>query len=98
MRLCEEKGQVCANRLTDPRFSKPCANPQLYRFEFIGQRRPPQGTNVSSTVVSETAAVLLCFLSNKAELPMKQKLGRKNEPTRLGTLGQANAKAFTTTK
>jgi hypothetical protein len=60
---------------------------------------PIKEPDVRSTAVSETAAVLLCFLSDKAELPMKQKNGdRKNEPTRLGTLGQANAKAFTTTK
>jgi Rap1a immunity proteins len=41
------KGEVCANRPTDPCLSKLCANRHFYLFEFIGQCRPLRGNQHS---------------------------------------------------
>jgi hypothetical protein len=67
MRLCEEKGQICANRLTDPYFSKPCANRYFIFLNSLANSAHFKEPNVRSMAVSETAAVLLRFLSNKAK-------------------------------
>jgi hypothetical protein len=64
MRLCEEKGQICANRLTDPYFSKPCANRYFIFLNSLANSAHFKEPNVRSMAVSETAAVLLRFLSN----------------------------------
>jgi hypothetical protein len=51
--------------------------------------------NVRSAAVSETATVLLRFLSKRSCVSYETKMGTsKNGPTRPGTLGQANAKAY----
>jgi hypothetical protein len=62
MRLREEKGQICANRLTDPYFSKPCANRYFIFLNSLANASPTKEPNVSSGTVTETAAVLLRFL------------------------------------
>jgi hypothetical protein len=62
------------------------AKPPLSR----GLAPPIKEPNVRSATVSGTAAVLPRFAWTK--------WGPQNGPTRSGTLGQANAKAYTATK
>src|SRR6516165_10244760 len=70
----KRQGHVCANRLTDPCFAQPGADRRFIFLNSLANAFAIREPNVGSTVVSETAAVLLRFLSNK-------KWGRKNGPT-----------------
>jgi hypothetical protein len=86
MTLCEEKGQICANRMTDSYFSKTCGNRYFIFLNSLANSAHFKEPNVCSTAVSETAAVLLRFLSTKMET---SKMDRRD--------GQANAKAYAAT-
>ena len=53
---------VCANRLTDPCFPQPYSTRRFIFLNSLANASPIKEPNVRSTVVSETAAVLLRFL------------------------------------
>src|SRR6516164_5323592 len=75
-------------------FSELTATPSLNR----GLASPIKEPNVPSATVSETAAVLLRSYQTKLRFIWNKNGDLQNEPTRSGTFGQANAKAYAGTK